>query len=33
LRQLIDRLNAMADLADTTELPTPMTEEQAERPW
>ncbi|MFQ5522893.1 MAG: TIGR00730 family Rossman fold protein [Acidimicrobiia bacterium] len=33
LRQLIDALNQMADLPDTTELPTPMTEEQAERPW
>jgi uncharacterized protein (TIGR00730 family) len=33
LRQLIDRLNEIADLPDTTELPTPMTEEQAERPW
>ncbi len=33
LRQLIDALNEMADLPDTTELPTPMTEEQAERPW
>ena len=33
LRQLIDALNQIADLPDTTELPTPMTEEQAERPW
>jgi hypothetical protein len=33
LRQLIDRLNEMAGLPETTELPTPMTEEQAERPW
>jgi hypothetical protein len=33
LRQLIDRLNDMARLPDTTEIPTPMTEEMAERPW
>jgi uncharacterized protein (TIGR00730 family) len=33
LRQLIDRLNEMASLPDTTEIPDPMTEEMAERPW
>ena len=33
LRQLIDRLNEAAALPDTTKIPTPMTEEQAERPW
>lgn len=33
LRQLIDRLNEFADLPETTRLPTPMGEEQAERPW
>ncbi|HEU4319052.1 MAG TPA: TIGR00730 family Rossman fold protein [Acidimicrobiia bacterium] len=33
LRQLIDRLNALASLPETTEIPSPITEEQAERPW
>jgi uncharacterized protein (TIGR00730 family) len=33
LRRLIDRLNDLAALPDTTELPAPMTEEMAERPW
>jgi hypothetical protein len=33
LRQMIDQLNDMARLPDTTEIPTPMTEEMAERPW
>ena len=33
LRQLVDELNAIADLPDTTQIPTPMGEEQAERPW
>jgi uncharacterized protein (TIGR00730 family) len=33
LRQLIDRLNTMASLPETVEIPTPMTEEMAERPW
>ena len=33
LRQLIDRLNAAADLPETTSIPTPMREEQAERAW
>jgi uncharacterized protein (TIGR00730 family) len=33
LRQLIDRLNEVADLPETTSIPTPMSEEQAERPW
>jgi uncharacterized protein (TIGR00730 family) len=33
LRQLIDRLNEMARLPETVEIPTPMTEEMAERPW
>ncbi len=33
LRQLIDRLNDEAGLPDTTQIPHPMTEEQAERPW
>lgn len=33
LRQLVDELNAIADLPETTQIPTPMTEEQAERPW
>jgi uncharacterized protein (TIGR00730 family) len=33
LRQLIDRLNDMARLPETVEIPTPMTEEMAERPW
>lgn len=33
LRQLIDRLNALATLPETTEIPASMSEEQAERPW
>ena len=33
LRQLIDTLNNEAGLPDTTSIPQPMTEEQAERPW
>ena len=33
LRQLIDRLNDLASLPETTEIPTSMSEEQAERPW
>lgn len=33
LRQLIDRLNDLAHLPDTVEIPTPMSEEMAERPW
>lgn len=33
LRQLVDRLNALASLPGTTEIPMPMSEEQAERPW
>jgi uncharacterized protein (TIGR00730 family) len=33
LRQLIDRLNEIAELPETTSIPTPMSEEQAERPW
>ena len=33
LRQLVDRLNALASLPEPTEIPTAMTEEQAERPW
>lgn len=33
LRQLVDRLNALASLPVPTEIPIPMTEEQAERPW
>ena len=33
LRQLVDRLNEVADLPETTSIPTPMSEEQAERPW
>ncbi|MCI0678107.1 MAG: TIGR00730 family Rossman fold protein [Actinobacteria bacterium] len=33
LRQLIDRLNEMARLPETVAIPTPMTEEMAERPW
>ncbi|MFZ0014167.1 MAG: TIGR00730 family Rossman fold protein [Acidimicrobiia bacterium] len=33
LRQLIDRLNDLASLPETTEIPAGMTEEQAERPW
>ena len=33
LRQLIDRLNELASLPETTEIPANMSEEQAERPW
>ena len=33
LRQLIDRLNDLASLPETTEIPASMNEEQAERPW
>ncbi len=33
LRQLLDRLNEIAELPETTSIPTPMSEEQAERPW
>lgn len=33
LRELVDRLNALAGLPVPTEIPTPMTKEQAERPW
>jgi uncharacterized protein (TIGR00730 family) len=33
LRQLIDRLNDLARLPETTEIPASMSEEQAERPW
>lgn len=33
LRQLIDRLNELADLPETTRIPLPMREEQAERAW
>jgi len=33
LRQLIDELNQIADLPETTKIPEPMGEEQAERPW
>lgn len=33
LRQLVDELNEIADLPGTTQIPTPMGEEQAERPW
>ena len=33
LRSLIDRLNEGAGLPESTEIPLPMTEEQAERPW
>lgn len=33
LRQLVDQLNEMAGLPGTTQIPTPMGEEQAERPW
>ncbi len=33
LRQLVNDLNAFADLPGTTQIPTPMGEEQAERPW
>jgi hypothetical protein len=33
LRQLVDRLNDLASLPETTEIPAHMGEEQAERPW
>jgi len=33
LRRLIDRLNDLASLPETTEIPASMSEEQAERPW
>jgi len=33
LRQLIDRLNELAGLPETTRIPLPMREEQAERAW
>ncbi|HSM44232.1 MAG TPA: TIGR00730 family Rossman fold protein [Acidimicrobiia bacterium] len=33
LRQLIDRLNDLASLPESTEIPASMSEEQAERPW
>lgn len=33
LRLLVDRLNELASLPETTEIPAHMTEEQAERPW
>lgn len=33
LRQLIDRLNVLASLPETTEIAVSMTEEQIERPW
>ncbi len=33
LRQMIDLLNTEAHLPDTTRIPHPMNEEQAERPW
>lgn len=33
LRRLIDRLNDLADLPETTKIPLPMREEQAERDW
>ncbi|HEX6219703.1 MAG TPA: TIGR00730 family Rossman fold protein [Acidimicrobiia bacterium] len=33
LRQLIDRLNDLASLPETTEIPHGISEEQAERPW
>jgi uncharacterized protein (TIGR00730 family) len=33
LRSLIDRLNDLASLPETTEIPASMSEEQAERPW
>lgn len=33
LRQLIDRLNELAGLPETTEIPLPMREEQVERAW
>lgn len=33
LRQLVDRLNDLASLPETTQIAEPMSEEQAERPW
>jgi len=33
LRQLIDHLNGLVATPESFELPEPMTEEQAERPW
>ena len=33
LRQMIDRLNDLASLPESTEIPAAMSEEQAERPW
>ncbi|HLF61800.1 MAG TPA: TIGR00730 family Rossman fold protein [Acidimicrobiia bacterium] len=33
LRQLIDHVNDLVAIPETFELPEPMTEEQAERPW
>jgi uncharacterized protein (TIGR00730 family) len=33
LRQLIDRINQIGGLPETTSIPEPMGEEQAERPW
>jgi hypothetical protein len=33
LRQLVDRLNDLASLPETTQIPASMREEQAERPW
>jgi uncharacterized protein (TIGR00730 family) len=33
LRQLIDRLNDLASLPETTEIPASISEEQTERPW
>ena len=33
LRQLVDRLNELASLPETTEIPPSLREEQAERPW
>ena len=33
LRQLIDHLNDLVATPESFELPEPMTEEQAERPW
>ncbi len=33
LRELVDRLNELAGLPETTQIPLPMREEQAERAW
>ena len=33
LHELIDRLNDLAGLPESTQIPEPMSEEQAERPW